>query len=791
MAEDERNDEFLKISLSDLKFERVLGSGSFGDVYDGEWISRRQQVAIKKLRIDASFVSLKERKDFFKEMTMMHRLRFSHILNVFGVCLDRNCLAIVVEYMSLGSLYDVIRNYELPWSDRWSIVSQITKGLNHLHQFQPNPIIHRDIKSFNFFMTWGAQKSDHRFIVKVGDFGSSRFRPINYRSTTSITSPTKSYSNKQLEDTIKCTETFAASTLSDQAFLDEDMAVISTALTRNQACKDLAFRNSDIAPIGVTFLSLGLAVNCTLTSLDLSENSVEAVGVANVARTLHDNSTLTTLRLNSTKMGDKGQLQIIADQNNGNRAIGTRGFNATLDYITSQLEQNTNLVIHHEYFTVRNSIVEGIPQLQSEINGLVTNHVYRTDFTHFSFSSRANFDWFIRLVSIPNLGCQESDWMNAAVADSVAIVKRGDCPFTAKSQLAERYRVKGLFVYNDGTAPDRFQPLAGATTHFNSTIPAYFLSYNLGMQFVNAASDPSTNAGIIMNIDVKDAEGIGNICADTPTGDKTKTIIIGSHSDGVSDGSGINDNGSGTVANLVLALNLARLLQTASLNYAQYPYRVRFCWWGAEELGLLGSIYHVEQASLASATIESGRLEDYLLYFNYDMLASPNPNFGISDSVQVPSGTPEHAVYATDRITDLFQQWFKEQKLPWTESGVGGGSDFVPFLTSGIAVGGVNTGAGGIKSPDERDQYAALMGTGNAGIANAPYDSCYHQQCDRITNVNPSAYEKVVKAAAYAIEHVGRLDGLEKWLYPQGRAKTPKLLDRKQLYNMHNDTNLF
>jgi Zn-dependent M28 family amino/carboxypeptidase len=249
--------------------------------------------------------------------------------------------------------------------------------------------------------------------------------------------------------------------------------------------------------------------------------------------------------------------------------------------------------------------------------------------------------------------------------------------------------------------------------------------------------------------------------------------------------------GSGTVATLVLALNLARLLRTSSSSYSQYRYRVRFCWWGAEELGLIGSYYHIEQASSPSATIESGRVQDYLLYFNYDMLASPNSNFGILDSVSIPPDTPEQTVAGTDRITDLFQQWFNKQKLPWTESGIGGGSDFVPFLISGIASGGVNTGAGGIKSVSERDQYVALMGTGNGGIANAAYDSCYHQQCDRITNANPFAYEKVVKAAAYAIEYVGRLNDLEQWLYPQGRAKNVKPPNRNQLYDIHNDPSLF
>jgi hypothetical protein len=41
------------------------------------------------------------------------------------------------------------------------------------------------------------------------------------------------------------------------------------------------------------------------------------------------------------------------------------------------------------------------------------------------------------------------------------------------------------------------------------------------------------NVGIIMKINVSDAEGIGSICADTLTGDKTKTIVVGSHRDEV------------------------------------------------------------------------------------------------------------------------------------------------------------------------------------------------------------------------------------------------------------------
>ena len=187
--------------------------------------------------------------------------------------------------------------------------------------------------------------------------------------------------------------------------------------------------------------------------------------------------------------------------------------------------------------------------------------------------------------------------------------------------------------------------------------------------------------------------------------------------------------GSGTVGILILALNLARLFETQSLSYPAYQYRVRFCWWGAEELGLIGARYHVEQASLDSNNMEGERLLDYLVNLNYDMLAGPNYRFGIHDSNTVPSTTPQQALNGTRRITDLFRHWFNEQKLPSSNASLGGGSDYIPFLAAGIAVGGVNTGAGTRKSASERDQYSDVLGVGNGGIANAPYDPCYHQQC--------------------------------------------------------------
>ncbi|CAM4931394.1 unnamed protein product [Rotaria socialis] len=169
--------KFIYIPADDLKRDKHLGSGGFGDVYRGTWVSRRFQVAIKVFRV-TDFEIEQQQKEIMREISAMYCIRFEHVLNVFGACAEPDYHALVVEYMPLGSLNDILKNddIQLSWFDRWSIVNQMTKGINHLHQLKPIPIIHRDIKSPNFLMKWGPQNDNNRFIVKVGDFGLAKFR---------------------------------------------------------------------------------------------------------------------------------------------------------------------------------------------------------------------------------------------------------------------------------------------------------------------------------------------------------------------------------------------------------------------------------------------------------------------------------------------------------------------------------------------------------------------------------------------------------------------------------------
>ena len=99
-----------------------------------------------------------------------------------------------------------------------------------------------------------------------------------------------------------------------------------------------------------------------------------------------------------------------------------------------------------------------------------------------------------------------------------------------------------------------------------------------------------------------------NVIAETPGGDGERVVMAGAHLDSVRGGPGINDNGSGVAA----------LIEAAEAIGPDPPgARVRLAFWGAEELGLLGSRHYVRSLDRA----ERRRISAYL---NFDMVGSPN-----------------------------------------------------------------------------------------------------------------------------------------------------------------------
>jgi hypothetical protein len=245
------------------------------------------------------------------------------------------------------------------------------------------------------------------------------------------------------------------------------------------------------------------------------------------------------------------ELQRIATTSNGTRAVNTSGFNATLDFISNYLTANTNYKVRKSFFRVISRALARQPILISSINNTRTNHTYSpnisvAEFYHMDYTTSTNFTGYLELTVIPNVGCSDDDWGNAvpSPAGRVALVKRGDCNFAGKSALASKYNAVALLVYNDGTTPDRISIISG-TLDENNTLPALFLSFPLGQTLADAAQRTPGNVTVSINIDRRYVSPFpsANICADTPTGDPTKTIVIGSHTDSVSSGPGINDNG--------------------------------------------------------------------------------------------------------------------------------------------------------------------------------------------------------------------------------------------------------
>ncbi|XP_057769808.1 calcium/calmodulin-regulated receptor-like kinase 2 isoform X2 [Salvia miltiorrhiza] len=160
----------LRYSYKDIQkgtqnFTTILGQGSFGPVYKAT-MPAGEVVAVKVLASD----SKQGEKEFQTEVSLLARLHHRNLVNLVGYCVDKGQHMLVYEYMSNGSLENLIYNdveQVLSWEDRVQIALDISHGIDYLHDGAVPPVIHRDLKSANILL-------DRYMRAKVADFGLSK-----------------------------------------------------------------------------------------------------------------------------------------------------------------------------------------------------------------------------------------------------------------------------------------------------------------------------------------------------------------------------------------------------------------------------------------------------------------------------------------------------------------------------------------------------------------------------------------------------------------------------------------
>lgn len=438
-------------------------------------------------------------------------------------------------------------------------------------------------------------------------------------------------------------------------------------------------------------------------------------------------------------------LQSIATANGGTRASGTMGFDASADYVKRQLVQAGYTVTEQPFeFPFFQETADAVFERVAPSPHVFTSEEFATmTYSGSGDVTAAPMQAVDVVVPIganpPNTstsGCEATDFAGFT-AGNVALMQRGTCSFRIKADNAAAAGASAVVIFNEGQAASPTQPedrkvtVQGTLGTPGVTIPVVGTSYDIGAELVDQIEAGTVTVNVSTQT-ISEVRSTKNVIADYKGGgDTTQTILVGSHLDSVPEGPGINDNGSGTATDLETAIQVAKL--------GLKPKRaLRFAFWGAEEEGLLGSQYYVDNLGDA--------VGDVYANLNFDMLASPNYVRFVydGDNSSFPPNPPNVQIGppGSGQIEAVFNNYFAGQGLATDPTAFDGRSDYGPFIAVGIPAGGLFSGAEGLKTAAQAATYG--------GTAGAPYDACYHQACDTTNNLSTKALAELGDGVVHA-----------------------------------------
>lgn len=417
-------------------------------------------------------------------------------------------------------------------------------------------------------------------------------------------------------------------------------------------------------------------------------------------------------------------LQHIADISGGNRGHDRIGFTRSVRYVSGLLKaagyRVSEQTVPYTDFDVTEErlTVSGAGKGSGRVKALMTRYTPST--------SARGIDAPLAALPSGRTGCTAADYKGVGAAGSAVVLARAACGYATQQKAAAAAGARAVLLYYPTPSPDNVYRLLGFDPA-DYTIPIASVPQRDGERLARAAAGGHARAHLTLRADTVRRTTV-NLVADTAGGDREHTVLLGSHLDSVTEGPGINDNGSSAATVLQTALELAPR-QHAVKN------RVRFVWWGAEELADVGSEHYVGQLSAAQRRQTAAVL-------NAELIASPNDGRFVWD----PGSGGSHV------IAGLFAGYFAARGLPYERTSPDSiGSDHLPFQAAGIPVGGLDGGSMGVKTPAQQAKFG--------GRAGQMFDPCYHQPCDDLGTVNRRALDANAPALAWVTGRLAMYNG--------------------------------
>jgi hypothetical protein len=429
------------------------------------------------------------------------------------------------------------------------------------------------------------------------------------------------------------------------------------------------------------------------------------------------------------------------------RNSGEPGYRASVDYVANLMRQDGYNVTIQPY-TFDYFAYQGVPSM-SEVSPTAHDYALVGEWN----PGRSNGSTTADLqpaggILIPSpggstSGCAPSDFAGF-VAGRIALIQRGTCTFQQKVDNAQAAGASGVIIFNEGNTPARTGVFSGSLSSV-PPIPVAFTSFDAGaalnQQYLDATHNSTALPHMSLSVlGVEDPNRLDwNVIADSKGGDPHHVLVVDAHLDAIY-GAGMLDNASGS----------ATILDIAQMMKKVRPlHKLRFIWFGGEELGLLGSTYYVNNLTPTELSHTAYDLDA-------DVTATPNYLIGILDpaapdlfgrtvTTTFPSNVYGPSQVSRDQSSRYFTSIGRNHEL---FSPVG--TDALSFNAAGIPASGLLTGQDCCKTQAEVGLFGGSLGnyegvipSFDGGCVDNPF-----RWCDNLSNNDPAVLTFMSQAFA-------------------------------------------